>query len=185
VTIDTSWGDFGFDNANHCENPFENSVGLSNVANLQRKWSVSSTTGLEDSPVCHGTVYFVTPDGLLNAYNAITGNLIWQFTPTIGFPNYSSPLVDPSTGLVFFGTVSNFSPDAPSPFYALDAQTGNLKWTLTLSSNEYGFPTLASQTTYFGTSHEKGPGTVLALDEFAGALKWSYATNGGVGIGRG
>jgi hypothetical protein len=102
VTIDTSWGDFGFDNANHRENGYENSVDPSTVANLQRKWMASTTAGLEDSPVyADGILYISTPGGLLDAYDATSGNLIWRFTPTIGFPNYSSPLVDPTTGLVF------------------------------------------------------------------------------------
>ncbi len=181
VTIDTSWGDFGFKNANQRENPFENSVGLPNVANLQRKWMAATAKGLEDSPVyANGIVYIVTPDGLLNAYNATSGNLIWRFTPGFGFPNYSSPLVDPATNMVFFGTVSNFSPGAPSPFYALDAQTGNLKWSLILPWDVYGFPTLAFNTIYIGTSHEKGPGTVHAIDEISGRVIWQYSTGGGV-----
>ena len=184
LILDTSWNQFGFDNPHHRQNYGEHGIDKTNVANLKLKWAATTgttNTNLEDSPVyANGIVYIVTPDGTLNAYNATNGNLKWHYVPQIGFPLYSSPLVDPVTNMVFFGTVPNFDPGAPSPFYALDAQTGALKWSLILPWNEYGFPSLAFQTIYVGTSRETGPGTVEAIDEISGQVVWQHATNGGV-----
>jgi outer membrane protein assembly factor BamB len=184
VDLDTSWNQFGFDTAHHRQNYGEHGVDKTNAANLILKWAATTgttNTDLEDSPVyANGIVYIVTPDGTLNAYNAANGNLKWHYVPQIGFPLYSSPLVDPITNMVFFGTVPNFDPGAPSPFYALDAQTGSLKWSLILPWNEYGFPSLAFKTIYVGTSRETGPGTAQAIDEISGQVVWQQSTNGGV-----
>jgi len=184
VNLDTSWNQFGFDNAHHRQNYGEHVVDKTNVANLKLRWT--ATTGkahtlFAGSPVySNGTVYYVTPGGTLNAYNAATGAIKWQYVPQLGFPLYSSPLVDPVTNMVFFGTVPNFDPGAPSPFYALDTQTGTLKWSLLLPWNEYSFPSLAFKTIYVGTSRETGPGTLEAIDEISGHVVWQNSTNGGV-----
>jgi len=181
VTLDTSWGQFGFDTAHHRQNYGESGLDQANVANLKLKWTATTSTGLEDSPVySNGTVYIVTPDGILKAYDATTGVVKWQYVPQVGFPLYSSPLVDLATGMIFFGTVPNFDPGTPSPFYALDVQTGALKWSLILPWNEYGFPSLAFQTIYVGTSREGGPGTIEAIDEITGHVVWQQSANGGI-----
>ncbi len=184
VNLDTSWNQFGFDYAHHRQNYGEHVVNNTNAANLKLKWAATTgttNTNLEDSPVyANGVIYIVTPNGALNAYNAADGTLKWQYVPQIEFPLYSSPLVDPATNMVFFGTVPNFDPGAPSPFYALDAQTGTLQWSLILPWNEYGFPSLAFKTIYVGTSRETGPGTVEAIDEISGHVMWQNSTNGGV-----
>ena len=186
INLDTSWSQFGFDDAHHRQNYGEHIVSLTNAANLKLKWTATTgttNTDLEDSPVYgNGIIYIVTPTGTLNAYNATTGAIKWQYTPPIGFPSYSSPLVDPATNMVFFGTVSNFSPGAPSPFYALDSQTGALKWSMILPWDEYGFPSLVFQTKtiFLGTSREGSPGTIEAIDEISGHIVWQQNTNGGV-----
>ena len=184
VTIDTSWGQFGFDNTHHRQNNAEHKLGRDNVANLQVKWTATTNTALanlEDSPIyANGIVYMVMTDGSLKAYNATTGTLKWQYLPPVGFPMYSSPLVDPVANMVFFGTVPNFDPGAPSPFYALNASTGVLLWSVILPGDEYGFPSLAFQTIYVGSTHEGGPGTLEAIDEITGRIAWQQNINSGV-----
>lgn len=181
VSVDTAWGDFGFDYAHHRENYYENQLNTSNVANLQLKWSAATAVGLKDTPVyANGAVYIATMDGRLNAYNATTGALKWQFNCTCIFRSYPSPLVDPGTGMVFFGTVGYADEGIPSPFYALDAQTGALKWSVILPWHQLGFPTLAFNTLYVGISHlDHGSCAVYALDEISGHIDWLYTTDAG------
>ena len=184
VNIDTSWADFGQGAQNTRLNSSENTLGSGNVSNLTLKWSATVGTNNLGSPspvYANGTVYMAGPTGVMVAYDAKTGNVKWQFDPKTGFPNLSTPLVDPASGLVFFGTLGHQNPGAPSPFYAVDAQTGVLKWTVILPCNEFGEPTLSFHTIYIGTSLNQGTsGTVYALDEVSGKVNWHLTTGGGV-----
>ncbi|GAC1384506.1 MAG: hypothetical protein NVSMB33_13000 [Ktedonobacteraceae bacterium] len=182
VNVDTNWGDFGFDNAHHRQNLNENSVNASNVANLQLKWTATTAVGLKNSPVyANGVVYIATMDGLLNAYDAVTGTRKWQFNCQCIFRSFSAPLVDANSGLVFFGTVGYADEGIPSPFYALDAQTGALEWSQILPWHQLGFPTLAFNTLYVGISHlDHGACALYALDELSGHINWQYVTQSGV-----
>lgn len=183
VTINTNWADFGQGPALHRENTAENTLNVGNVANLQFKWKAPIATNNLGSPspvYANGIVYMATPDGFLNAYNATTGTMKWQFNPHTGFINLSAPLVDVANGVVFFGTMAHQDPGSPSPFYALDAQTGTLLWSIILPCNEFGEPTLAFNTIYIGTSLAGTTGTIYALDETSGAVNWHLTVGGGV-----
>jgi outer membrane protein assembly factor BamB len=180
LAIDTAWGDFGFDPAHHRYNPNEYGLNTSNVANLKSKWTAPTASGLRGSPIyANGTVYMGTYDGSLKAYNANTGAMKWQFNSNTDFEVPSAPLVDPANNLVFFGTMGFEDSGIPSPFYALNAQTGQLKWSVILPWNNFGFPSLAFNTIYIGASHEGGNAMINALDEFTGHIAWQHATNGG------
>ncbi len=184
ITTGASWANFGQGPQNTRLNSSENTLGSGNVSNLQLKWSATVGTNNLGSPspvYANGVVYMAGPTGALVAYDATTGNVKWQFDPKTGFPNISTPLVDPASGLVFFGTLGHQNPGTPSPFYAVDAQTGALKWSVILPCNEFGEPTLAFQTIYIGTSLNAGTtGTVYALNEMSGKVKWHLTTGGGV-----
>ncbi len=185
ATIDTGWSSFGFTNADNRSNSFENSLGQANVANLQRKWSANIGSQPEGAPspiYFHGLVYIATLSGYLNAYNATNGTLVWQFNSATGYANLSSPVLDPATNTIFFGTLGYLQPQdtgVASPFYALDASTGVLKWSVIIPGDDYGFPTLAFNTIYVGVANE-GTGSLLAIDETTGNLDWQYQANGGV-----
>ena len=62
-------------------NPFENTIGASNVAGLQRRWSeMSRVPSFESSPVvANGVVYASSSDGRLDAFDAATGTAKWSF----------------------------------------------------------------------------------------------------------
>ena len=181
VTINTNWGDFGFDPAHHRANPYENGLDASNVGNLQPKWTQPTAVGFKSSPVyANGIVYITTMDGLLNAYDATSGTLKWSFNPNSTFRNYSAPAVDPATGLVFFGTVGDNDEGIPSPYYAVDAQTGTLQWSVILNWHQVSFPTLAFNTLYLGTSHNDHDScSIYAIDEVSGQIRWQYMGNAG------
>jgi outer membrane protein assembly factor BamB len=181
ITIGTSWGDFGFDTAHHRLNPSEYGVGTGNASSLQLKWSAPSALKLRGSPAyANGVVYMGTRDGMITAYDALTGAVKWQFNTTTGFDIPSAPLVDPNANMVFVGTMGFEDSGIPSPFYALDAKTGALKWSLILPWNNFGFPSLAFNTIYIGASHEGGMAMLNAIDEISGHVLWQHATSGGV-----
>lgn len=181
IAVQTNWGDFGFDFAHHRENIYENSLTTGNVGSLNVKWSAPMARGFEASAVyTNGLVYVVTADGILDAYIATTGNLQWQFNPNTGFKNFSSPVVDPANGIVFFGTTGRGGSGARSPVYAVNAQTGALQWGLILTGNDFAFPTLGAQTIYMGVANESAPSAIYALDEISGHILWQHSTNGGV-----
>jgi len=183
VTVNTNWGVFGSDDPHDRSNAYENSLGATNVANLKLKWSANVGSGFWSSPVyANGIVYQASSRGVLNAYNATTGSLIWQYNTKTVDTEVSAPLVDPTTNTVFYGTITQLissSTDVglPSPVYGLDALTGALKWSLITPADEYGFPTLAFNTVYVGAARELGPGYVLALDIISGNVRWEYFTH--------
>ena len=181
VTADTIWEDFGFNFAHSRENPYENSITNSNVATLKLRWSATTAQGFKDSPVyANGSVYVATTDGILDAYNATTGAQLWQFTTNTGFKNYSAPLLDTANNMIFFGLVGRDGSGIPTPFYALNAQTGSLIWSMIIPGNEFAFPTLGAQTLYMGVSNEGATSAILSIDETTGHILWQYSANGGV-----
>ena len=181
LTINTNWGDFGFTLDHHRQNAYENTLAPLNVGNLTLKWSASTAKPFYGSAVyANGLVYQAALGGFLNAYNATTGVPLWQYNTQTGFTNVSSPMVDTTTNTVFFGTVAQWNPGIPSPVYALDATSGVLKWSLIIPWDEYGFPTLAFNTIYVGSTHEGGPGSLLALDVLSGHITWQYKSAGGI-----
>jgi outer membrane protein assembly factor BamB len=181
VTINTNWGNFGFDSGIHRVNPYEYGLSPGNVGNLQLKWTATTAVGLMDSPVyANGLVYIATMDGFLNAYDAAGGALKWQFNPHSTFRNYSAPAVDPAAGLVFFGTVGASDEGIPSPYYAVDAQTGALQWSVIVDWHQVSFPTFALNTLYFGTSHNYlTASSIYAIDEVSGHVRWQHSANNG------
>lgn len=196
VMVDTEWKDFGFDLAHHRENTNENTVSTANAANLTLKWSTNSglaarviglsatiSSTLETSPVyANGVVYLASAKGTLNAYDAKTGALKWQYNSNTTFPSYSAPLVDLDSSMVYFGTAI----DRPSPFYAVDLQTGTLKWSMILPGSQFCFPTVAFHKLYIGISNDGGIAppvrstAMFAVDETAGNVVWQNAVNGGI-----
>jgi len=60
--------------------------------------------------------------------------------------------------------------------YALDAQSGKLKWRYQTGDSIYSSPTVANGMVHFGSHDNK----LYALDAITGELKWSYKTRGRV-----
>lgn len=182
VTVNTNWDDFGFDPAHDRQNYYENTLSPANAGQLKLQWTATTAKGLKSSPVyANGIVYIGTIDGSLNAYDATTGALKWQFNCQCIFRNFSSPLADPANNLVFFDTDGYADEGIPSPIYALDATTGQLKWSMVLPWHSVGFPTLAFNTIYTGSSHlDHGACALYAFDELSGHINWQYNTDSGV-----
>lgn len=188
VTIDTTWTHLGFDLANHRQNSYENTLNTTNVSHLQLKWKANLTPqanalfqGFPSPVYANGLVYIASDYGVMRAYNAITGAQVWQYDMGMGFANLSSPLVDPVANLVYFGTVGADYAGIPAPFYALNATTGQIVWSVILTGGSYAFPNLAFNTLYVGTSgNENSPSNLYNIDEVTGHIQWQYHFAGGV-----
>jgi len=128
--------------------------------------------------VADGTVYFSSDDGYLFAVDAATGKQVWKFDmgrplaerkpiPQAWDYMQSSPAV--ADGLVFSGT-SNMS------FYAVDAGTGQAKWSVQVGLYVRSSPMVVNGVVYFGD----WLGTLHALDAQTGQAKWTFNTYGPV-----
>lgn len=180
-TVDTPWKNFGNDPAQDRLNISENTLNNANAGSLNFKWSAKVGTNFRGSPVyAYGLVYVVTPAGILEALNATTGALKWKFISPMSFKNLSAPAVDTATGMVFFGTIGYEATGIPSPFYALDAQTGSLKWSMILAWNVFSPPTVAMNTLFVGTDRGPSSTTLYSIDEVTGHVNWQYSANGSV-----
>lgn len=150
------------------------------------KWKFATGGPVRSSPaVVAGTVYFGSYDGIFYALDAASGKLKWKFE-TAGekqfeakglhgyFPRaqtvpdfwdffLSSPAVD--RGLAYFGS-------GDGNLYALDAQTGQLKWKVDTQDVVHSSPALADGVVYVGSWDSY----LYALDAATGQEKWKFKT---------
>lgn len=150
----------------------------------QQKWKFQTKGAVSSSPaVENGVVYFGSFDGRFYALDANSGSLKWQFQT--GYerrfqakaihgnrPNEqtipdawdfftSSPAV--FKGRVYFGS-------GDGNVYALDAQTGTLKWKFQTGDVVHSSPALADDTVYVGSWDSY----LYALDAATGQEKWKF-----------
>ena len=87
--------------------------------------------------------------------------VLWKFEASEAFSS-TAAIVD---GVVYVGCEDGV-------LYALDLQTGAVKWTLTTGDMIRSSPTVLSGTVYFGD----GLGVLHAVDAKSGKSRWTYAT---------
>lgn len=150
------------------------------------KWKFSTNGPVRSSPaVVAGTLYFGSYDGSFYAVDAASGKLKWKFE-TAGekqfeakglhgylpraqtVPDFwdfflSSPAVD--EGLVYFGS-------GDGNLYALDLETGHLKWKFATQGVVHSSPAVAGGAVYFGSWDSY----LYALDASTGQEKWRFKT---------
>src|SRR5258708_2811926 len=117
-------------------------INRQNVARLQLAWSwaMDDTGAQEATPlVYNGIMYLPNPRGVIQALDAATGDLIWEYRPENQSPAGAG---DPERGIqrnvaIFgdkiFGTTGN------AHVVALDARTGKLAWDTTVADSKLGF----------------------------------------------
>ncbi len=137
--------------------------------------------------VVYGMVFFDSYDGYVYALDAGTGKQVWRFDllKDAGQENHnaqffqwddytSSPLVD--NGMLYIGARNN-----AHCLFALDAFSGNLKWSF--DPDEVNLirssPAVFGDTLYVGSEYNK----FYALDKNNGSLKWEVKTDGIVNYG--
>ncbi|TKC58144.1 hypothetical protein FBD94_19545 [Pedobacter hiemivivus] len=149
-----------------------------NATTGELKWKMETSKNVSSSPVvANNIVYFGSSNGLIYAVGAKTGNLIWSYQ-TGGMINQSSPAL--SNGIIFIGSRDGH-------LYALNANNGSLKWKYSTNgiSMEQSSPVVANGMVYVGSWYDISDfsiaGSLLALDEVTGKLKWESLK--GIGVG--
>jgi len=150
------------------------------------KWKFSTQSSVTSSPaVASGVVYFESYDSNFYALDAATGELKWKFQ-TGGEKRYAGKhlhhlqpaaetmpdpwdffLSSPSVwnGIVYFGS-------GDGNIYALDANSGALKWKFQTGDVVHSSPAIADGTLYIGSWDTY----LYALDAASGKEKWRFKT---------
>ena len=187
------WPKFGKDLANTAHSN-ETGINSRNVNSLQTKWTFMTGGIISTTPAVvtiHQTrVLFVGAwNGVFYALNAVTGKVIWSFTvdyvggrcvqATPWCRIGSSPAVDVTNNMVFFGSYNGY-------LYALRASTGKLVWKQLVGGSRAGYEVWSSPAVYNGmvfvgvSSHGDMPclpgGAVNAYNELSGEPIWSFNT---------
>jgi outer membrane protein assembly factor BamB len=126
--------------------------------------------GPKSTPVfSNGRIYAIGMTGIVTAYDAASGKQLWQKPGSTTVPMYTthsfSPIVD--RGLVIF----HLGGHNEGALTALDANTGDVKWTWKGDGPGYGSPILAD---IAGTRQiiTITQGKLVAVDAASGTLLW-------------
>src|SRR6185437_8062085 len=97
-----------------------------NVQRLRMAWSRGIGAGqTETIPLVHnGVMYVVAPGAIVQALDATTGDLIWEYKRKV--PNNVAAAARAKTLAIFQDVVLYTAPD--SFVVGLDARTGELRW---------------------------------------------------------
>ena len=151
-----------------------------------QKWKYTTWGPVASTPAVAGDiVYFMSYDSKFYAVDAATGKTKWKFT-TAGDRHFeaqgldgqqprtqtyfdawdmfqSSPVV--AQGMVFFGS-------GDGNLYALDAETGALRWKFATGDVVHASPAYDAGTLYFGSWDSY----LYAVDAATGQKKWQFKT---------
>src|SRR6185436_15534849 len=118
-------------------------INRQNVNQLQLVWSwaMDDTGAQEATPIVHdGIMYLPNPRGVIQALDAATGDLIWEYRPA-AVPTTEAGS-DPGRGIqrnvaIFADKIFATTNDAH--IVALDARTGNIVWNTTVADLKLGY----------------------------------------------
>ncbi len=154
------------------------------IGSLHQAWAFRSSNGdFTGTPVvADGVLAVGTNLGSIYALDAVTGQLRWS--RNVGQQINGSAAIDPAApgGAALFVPVGQLG----SPrLLALSLDTGAVRWSRVLTgqagSDVFGSPTYWRGTVYIGTSgpgndQSTARGSVVALDEATGAVRWRTFT---------
>jgi alcohol dehydrogenase (cytochrome c) len=159
-------------------------INKSNVGQLRSAWSWSLFSGPnENTPLVHDGVIFVHSSGdHLQALDAVTGDLLWQYSrelpkPKVGFLNLVKRNIAIYGNRIFMDT-------SDLHVVALDVKTGEVAWDHEILDREQnpreqmtGGPIVAKGKVIVGTVGQ-GPGgnMIVALDSATGKEAWRFYT---------
>jgi alcohol dehydrogenase (cytochrome c) len=154
-------------------------INTSNVRRLGVKWSWALPNGPnEATPLVHDGVLFVFGFGdVVQALNAETGDLLWEYAPTLPrdvLPSYRKSIA--LYGDKVLTTTSNMH------VVALDAKTGDVLWDVPIVDATKGYsltggPLVAMGNVIVGTGGRvPGGNFIVALDVQSGKEVWRFAT---------
>jgi PQQ-dependent dehydrogenase (methanol/ethanol family) len=164
-------------------------IDAGNLRDLGLAWSASLGPGqflVEDYPLeVGGRLYVTTSTDEVEAYDAVTGRLLWQYAPQVDFSQ--------STGIGGFGVSTNrgvalddgmlFALTFDDRLQAISQATGEELWSSTVADDATGAyetmaPTVYGGLVFVGVSGSQNGirGFVAAYDEHTGRQVWRFWT---------
>src|SRR5688572_2765359 len=151
-----------------------------------QRWKFDSKGPISSSPAFNnGLVYVLSADGLVYAVDASTGQSKWTFA-TKGERRFTAPgihgalprterMPDPFDVFTSSPTIANgvvFVGSGDQNVYALDANTGAVRWSFPTGDVVHASPAVANGVVVIGSWDRN----VYALDAQTGREKWRYTT---------
>jgi alcohol dehydrogenase (cytochrome c) len=158
-----------------------------NVAQLRLVWTRPLAVGVQEgTPLVHdGVMFFPNPNDLTQAFDAATGDLIWEYRrPVQPDNNDYIPFPSINRNLAIYGNLI-LDNGADNYAYALDATTGQLKWETQILDYRHGAqhssgPIIANGKVISGRSCEPEGGpeacVLTAFDAKTGKELWRTHT---------
>ena len=136
---------------------------------LNLKWN-RVVTYIGGSLVFANNILYLEGNSQFNAYDSTDGALKWSYATVAGATNGHNSAI--TNGVVYFQAAWYVSSirSYDGKLYALDANTGTLKWSYAIGNN-YSSPLVENGIVYASS----GNGKLYAIDAATGVLKWSYA----------
>jgi outer membrane protein assembly factor BamB len=160
------WVQFHYNSAHSGFNPRERTLTRNNVRKLTKAWTVHVGAAVEGSPAVTRDLVFVGSDNnTLHAYH-LDGRVAWSRTLEGDSRFVATPALAGNTVLAFTSS---------SVMTALDAASGQPRWSRSISDVEGAFPgspALANGLVY-AVPHE-----LMALDAASGSVRWTRASVG-------
>ncbi len=160
-----------------------NQINADNVGNLVPVWSYSTgvTEGHQAPPMVNdGVMYVSTPQNLVFALDAVTGNELWRYVREL--PEDLFQLHPTNRGVALYGD-KVYMATADAGVVALDAKTGKVVWDVLVGDYTDGYYSTLSLMAAEGkiiTGVSGGEfgirGYVVALDAETGAEAWKTFT---------
>jgi alcohol dehydrogenase (cytochrome c) len=113
-------------------------VNRANVKSLKLAWVLTMRDGSnQTTPLVHdGTMFLVNPENVVQAINAATGDVIWEFA--YSFPPESKTLAGPTRNIAIYQD-KLFMATYDAAIVALDARSGKLLWRTVKADWSKGF----------------------------------------------
>ena len=154
-------------------------INKTNVSELQVAWSWSLPNGPNEStPLVHDGVLFIHSYGdKLQALDATTGDLLWQYSRRL--PANAPPSV--KRGISIYGD-RLYVPTSDTHVVALDVKTGSVIWDQAVGDLKAGYrltggPLVAKGKVMVGTTGRAAGGNyIVALDAATGKEAWRFYT---------
>lgn len=157
-----------------------------NAADGTLRWKFQTGGPVHSSPaVGFGLVYVSSVDGNIYAVDAGSGKLKWKFA-TAGESRFTAPgihgltprtqiMPDPYDVFLSSAVIAGrmlYIGSGDHHVYALDAQSGELKWKFATGNVVHASPAVAEGVVYIGSWDRY----LYALDAVTGAVRWKYQT---------
>jgi polyvinyl alcohol dehydrogenase (cytochrome) len=159
-------------------------IDSTNVQLLEVAWQGTVGGPISSTPVIgQGLVVVGAYDGILRAYDAASGAVVWTFDTGAGSvmePNLGIPIGVPGSAAIDNGFV--FTGDATGTLHAINAGTGEVIWSTEPdqqpAASIWSSPVVANGVVYVGiasVAKEDGfRGVVVAVDAASGSTLWEY-----------